>query len=171
MKKVLLIIAHTGFQPVEYGETKKVLEEGGVEVVTGSNVPGPAISKTGEEQMIEVTLNEVKTQNYDSIFFIGGPGALDNLNNDESYRIIHEIVEMEKSWGAICIAPRILAEAGVLEGKKVAGWNEDGELPKILEEAGATYVPEHVVVDGNLITADGPEAAEGFGKAIVEKLK
>lgn len=170
MKKVLLIIAHTGFQPVEYGGTKKALSAGGLEVVTGSNVPGPAISKTGEEQMIEVTLNEVKTENYDGIFFIGGPGALDNLNNDESYRIIHEIVESEKPWGAICIAPRILAEAGVLDGKKVTGWNGDGELPEILEEAGAMYVPEHVVMDRNLITADGPESAEEFGKAILSKL-
>jgi protease I len=170
MKKVLLIIAHAGFQPIEYGDTKKVLEEAGVQIVTGSNVPGPATSKTGEQVMVDVVLSEVKVKEYDGIFFIGGPGALDNLNVEESYGIIHETIVLGKLWGAICIAPRILAEAGVLEGKKVTGWNEDNDLPRILEKAGAIYVADHVVVDDKLITADGPDATEEFGRAILSKL-
>jgi protease I len=171
MKKVLLIIAHTGFQPIEYGGTKKALLDAGIEIVTGSNLAGTAVATNGTEVLINVELAEVKTKQYDGIFFIGGPGALDNLNEEESYRIIHEVSASGKAWGAICIAPRILAEAGVLEGKKVTGWNDDHKLPRVLEQWGGTYVPEHVVVDGKLITADGPEAAEEFGKAIVEALK
>lgn len=170
MKKVLLIVAHIGFQSVEYGATKKALEDAGIQVTTGSNVPGLATSKTGEKIMTDVVLDEVKVREYDGIFFIGGPGALDNLNVEESYGIIHEAIALGKLWGAICIAPRILAEAGVLEGKKVTGWNGDSDLPRILEKAGAIYVADHVVVDDKLITADGPDAAEEFGKAILSKL-
>jgi protease I len=58
----------------------------------------------------------------------------------------------------------------VLEGKKVTGWNGDDEAQGIFERAGAVLVSEHVVTDGNLVTADGPEAAEEFGRMILNKL-
>lgn len=174
-KKVLLIIAHNGFQPVEYSVPKKILQEAGITVVTASDAPGVAVSSiSSEPAKVDLVLDEVKVGDYEGIFFIGGPGALEHLDNKKSYRIIRGIVGAPSPrplWGAICISPRILAKAGVLKNKTAAGWDGDNELFGILESAGATYVREPVVVDGNLITASGPPAAEEFGKVILKELE
>jgi protease I len=171
MKKVLFVIAHEGFRPEEYHEPKKVLQEAGVEFVTASDEAGMAMPKFGDElAKVDLVLDDVKTDDYDGIFFVGGPGALKCLDNEMSYKIIRQAVGLGKIFGAICISPRILAHAGVLKNKKATGWDKDNELAEILEKAGAQYVREPVVVDGKLITANGPAAAQEFGKKIFESL-
>lgn len=168
MKKILLVIAHHGFQPKEYGETKRVLTAAGVRVDTASDQSGTAISSiTHEEVKVDIVLEDVKVANYDGLFFIGGPGALEHLDNEKSHRIIREAARNGKIFGAICISPRILARAGVLNGQKATGWNDDGGLVDILEQAGAVYVCEPIVVDGKLVTGWGPDAAKEFGQAIL----
>lgn len=171
MKKVLLIIAHSGFKLVEYMASKKVLTDAGIRVVTASNLPGMAISSiTNDKASVDFVLDDINVADYDGIFFIGGPGALENLNNEKSYLIIREVSASGKIWGAICISPRILAAAGVLKGKKATGWDGDGQLADIFAAAGAEYEHEPVVADGNLITGSGPTAAEEWGKAIAHAL-
>jgi len=73
----------------------------------------------------------------------------------------------------LCILPVILAKAGVLKGKKATVWSSlmDRVPVRILEENDAIYQEKSVVVDGKIITANGPAAAEEFAKAIVEVLK
>ena len=172
MKPILLVIAHEGFQPVEYDVPKRALLTSGFEVKTASDLLGTAISAIDQEEAeVDLTLDSVAVSDYDGIFFIGGPGALEFLNNEKSYRVIREAAKECKVWGAICISPRILAEAGVLKGRKATGWDDDGELVGILSGVGAEYIKEPVVVDGNLITASGPAAAEEFGREIVRVLK
>ncbi len=170
-KKVALVVAHEGFQPMEYGEPKKVLETAGVTVVTVSDRPGVAISKLGDTVAVDTTLSEMNPAEYDGIFLIGGPGAIKHLADKKTYEIMKKAAASGKPWGAICISPRILAEAGLLQGKRITGWNNDDELEKISMSAGAWYVREPVVVDGTLITADGPESAKEFGEAILINLK
>ncbi len=172
MKPILLAIAHEGFQPLEYSAPKKVLLASGLEVRTASDLPGIAVSAlTQEEAKVDLTLDEVNASDFGGIFFVGGPGAWEFLNNEKTYRVIRDAAKECKVWGAICISPRILAAAGVLDGRKVTGWDDDGELAGVLLDVGAEYVKEPVVVDGNLITANGPAAAEEFGKKIVEIIK
>jgi protease I len=171
MKPVLLVIAHEDFQPVECITPKKVLLAAGLEVKIASDLSGEAVAAmTREKVMVDVTLDEVNVGDYDGIFFMGGPGALKFLNNEKTYKIIREAAKVCKAWGAICISPRILAAAGVLGGRRVTGWDGDNGLARILSDAGAEYVGGPVVADGSLITADGPAAAEEFGKRIVELL-
>lgn len=170
-KKVLLIVAPEGYQQVEYGEPKKVLEGAGIDVVTASTTPGAAIAKDGSSTKVDVLLDKVDVAAYDGIFFIGGPGALEGLDNEMSYRIIKDAAKMQKIFGAICVSPRILAKTGVLINKRATGWNEDNELKPIFREYNVDYIPEDVVVDGNIITASGPQAAKAFGKAIVDLVK
>lgn len=171
MKPVLLVIAHEDFQPMEYTEPKRVLLAAGLEAKTASDLLGVAIAAmTREEVKVDVVLDEVVVSDYDGIFFMGGPGALKFLNNEKAYQVIRKAAKECKAWGAICISPRILAAAGVLRGRRVTGWDGDGDLAEILLDAGAKYVEEPVVVDGNLITANGPAAAEEFGRKIAELL-
>ena len=189
-KKVLLVIASSGFQPVEYGVTRSVLEEAGCEVLIASDRLGEAdavgrVIKMGVPHLptlakmqpptlrvfIDFRLDEVKVENFDGIFIIGGSGALNHLNNLEMHRIVQKVAKQEdKFYGAICISPRILADAGVLKDRNVTCWNNDRQFQKMCDLVGASFVDEDVVVDENLITANGPDAAEEFGNAIVGAL-
>ena len=169
-KNIALIIAHQGFQPIEYGEPKKVLESAEYRVTTISDQAGTAVSKSGDKVDVTLAVADMNPDDYDGIFLIGGPGALEHLDNETTYAIMRRAAASGKPWGAICIAPRILARAGVLEGRRATGWNIDGELPEILAAAGATYVAEPCVEDGEFVTADGPESAKLFGEAIVRQV-
>ena len=82
------------------------------------------------------------------------------------YALLLQLGGSGKPYGAICISPRILARAGVLEGKNAVGWNKDDEAPDIFKDHGATFVEGAVHVDGNVVTAAGPDAAKDFGRAI-----
>lgn len=178
-KKVLLIVANEGFQATEYFETKKVLESAGFKVFTASDRPEniktdrfQATAHDGSVVEVDMPLEAVFVDDYDAIFVIGGPKALEHLDNYEVYRIVQDANAVEDVvFGGICIAPRILANAGVLNGRKATGWDGDGELQHVFDESETLYVKTHVVVDRNLITAIGPSAAKEFGEAIVQTLQ
>lgn len=169
---VLFIIASQGFQQVEYHDTKKVIAGAGFPVITASNKPGNAIAEDGSMVPVEITIDKVVPSNYAGIFFIGGPGALEHLDNNTSYKIAHETAFQNKPIGAICAATRILAKSGVLHDKYATGWNGDNQLGPLYGEYNIHYLPEEkVVVDGNVITATDPSAAHDFGEHIVEMLQ
>ncbi|MCX6778839.1 MAG: DJ-1/PfpI family protein [Candidatus Magasanikbacteria bacterium] len=168
-KKVLLIIAFEDFQPVECFETKALLEKGGLEVELASDKIGEATAvHTKEKVDIKLSVKDVVVDNYDGVFLIGGPGAMERLDNSEVYQAMKEAKEKGKIWGAICIAPRILANADLLQGQKVTGWNGDGNLKDILHQAGAEYINKKSLIDGKLVTASGPEAVPEFAQSILE---
>jgi len=171
---VLLIIAETGYQPLEYSLTRREIENAGFNVTVASNgkagtqaTPSAGDLKTN----IDVTVADVNPDGYAGIFIVGGPGALEALDNNTTIKLMERFAATGKPFGAICISPRILANAGLLNGKKATGWNDDKNLTDIFTAHSVTYVQEHVVIDGNIITADGPRAATTFGKKIVELLK
>lgn len=168
--KIVLVIAHDGFQPIEYREPKKILEDAGFTVITASDKPGTATDSEGGTTAVNLTLPEVKVTDYDGIFFIGGPGALEHLDTKESYRIIKDASKKHLPLGAICISTRILAKAGALTRKRATGWNGDNELEKFYEAYDVVYLPEPVVVTENIITATGPAAAKTFGQEIISLL-
>lgn len=170
MAKILLLIAQKGFQSKEYADTRAELEAAGHVVFTGSFAKGVAFSHMNEEVPVDAALAEVKAGDYDAVFAIGGPGALASLDNEETRRIFTEAKEKELSYGAICIAPRILAKAGVLRGLRATGWDEDAKLESIFSHNGVVYSRTGVVTDGRVVTADGPMSAKEFGKKINEAL-
>lgn len=172
-QKVVLVVAYQGFQDLEYKNTKEALEKEGIEVTVTSSLVGIAKGKLGERIKIEKDLSSINLSEFDALVFIGGPGALEYLNDSQAHRLIKEAIEQEKILGAICIAPEILAQADVLKDKKATVWSSSVDNSPILflEEKGAEYVDEQVVKDGKIITAKGPEAATKFGEEIAEALK
>lgn len=168
--KILFVIAHEGYQPIEYGQPKKILQDAGFQVITASNKPGTATDSDGKITQVDLTLDDVHVSDYDGIFFIGGPGCLENLDNEASYRIIKQTAEKHKPLGAICAATRILAKAGALTRHRATGWNGDNELEEIYATYEVKYLPEPVVVEENIITAVGPSAAKTFGQEILALL-
>ncbi len=172
-KKVLMIVAGRDFRDEECFVPKKILEDGGVEVKIASDKKDEAIGAEGGEIAVDLSLNEADVSDFDAIIFIGGPGALKHLDNEDSYCLAREAVKKGKIIAAICVAPAILAKAGVLSGRKATIWTSPThrELVKILTENGARYVDENVVVDGKMITANGPSAAGKFGEEVLRAVQ
>jgi len=171
-KKIVIIIAFKDFRDEEYFTPKEILETAGIEVKTASNKIGTAIGADGGEVKVDFLITDINAADFDGVVFIGGPGCLKNLDNEDSYRLIKEIVSQNKILASICISPVILAKAGVLERKRVTVWSSplDRGPVKTLKENGAIYEDSSVVADGNIITANGPAAARKFSEAIIKAL-
>jgi len=172
-EKILMVIAHNGFQPLEYSAPKQLLQKAGYTVETASDKSGTArAAYTNLTTHVDVTLENVQPEEYKAILFVGGPGCLGHLDNSLSYAIIKKAYEKNILIGAICLAPRILAASGILSGKKATGWDGDNNLAKIFASHDVHYIRnKKVVVDNNIITATDPTAAAAFGKAIIQALK
>jgi len=170
-RKVLIIVAHDGYQQIEYLLPKKTLEHANFNVVTASNKSGTATAKDKSQTTIDITTENAIASDYAAIILVGGPGTLDNLDNQITYQLLTEAVDLGKLVGAICIATRILAHAGILTEVAATGWDGDGELADIYEEYGATYIQAPVVNDQGIITATDPSAAQDFADAILAELK
>lgn len=171
LMKALIIIAQEGFQPHEYAETKRVLEENNISCVTASLKKGTCTDKFKGKVEAELAVKDAKIQNYEVIIVIGGPGAPTLADHKEVLTFLRTAQRKHIPLAAICIAPMVLAKADVLEGKSATIWNEDGQQSEVLHDFGAIFVDEPVVVDEGLVTANGPAAATEFGKKIVEMLK
>lgn len=171
-KKIAMIIAFRDFRDAEYFVPKEILEKAGAKITTVSTKSGTAIGADGGDVAVDILLETLNPADFDGIVFIGGPGCLEDLDNENSYKIARETVEQNKVLGSICISPMILAKAGVLSGKRATVWSSpmDREPVRTLEKGGAIYQDELVVVDGKLITGNGPAAAERFAQALVETL-
>jgi protease I len=171
-KKVAMIIAFRDFRDAEYFVPKEILEKAGAKITTVSTKMGTAIGADGGDTKVDLLLENLNPADFDAIVFIGGPGALDYLDNENSYKVVRETITQNKILGSICISPVILAKAGVLSGKRATVWSSplDRSPVKILKENGAIYEDKDVVQDGKIITANGPGAAEEFGQKLVEAL-
>jgi protease I len=171
-KKAVMIIAFRDFRDAEYFVPKEILEKGGIEVKTASNRMGTAIGADGGDTKVDLLVSQINVSDFDAIIFVGGPGCLDALDNEDSYRVAREAVSQGKVLAAICISPVILAKAGVLKGKKSTVWTDfTKSQAKVLEKEGAVFEDKPVVVDGNIITANGPRVAKDFGEKVLEFFK
>lgn len=171
-KRVAMIIAFRDFRDAEYFIPKEILEKAGAKITTVSTKLGTAIGADGGDVKADVLIEDLNPADFEGIVFIGGPGCLQYLDNESSYKVARETVEQNKVLGSICIGPMILAKAGVLSGKRVTVWSSPMDKGPIrtLEDGGAIYQDETVVVDGKLITGNGPGAAREFGETIVRLL-
>jgi protease I len=168
-RRVVIIIAFRDFRDPEYFIPKGILEKAGIEVKTASNKKGTAIGAEGGDIEVDLLVSDINLADFDGVIFVGGPGCLKSLDNEECYEIVKKIVSQGKVLGSICISPVILAKAGVLKGKRAVVWSStlNKNPVKILKEKGAIYEEKPVVADGNIITASGPKAAKEFGEKIV----
>lgn len=172
-KKIAMIIAFRDFRDEEYFIPKAILKKAGAEITTVSNKPGTAVGANGGDIEVNLLLEDLNPADFDAVVFIGGSGCLKNLDNEKSYRIIRETVSQNKVLASICISPVILAKAGVLEGKKATVWSSvmDKSSVKILKDKGAIFQSDSVVIEGKIVTANGPNAAKEFAEAIINLLR
>jgi len=167
-KKVLFVVAPRNFREEELFEPKAVLEKAGAKTTIASRSIGTITGAGGGTANATVSLASVDVGEYDAVVFIGGSGASAYFNDSTAQQIAIDAVEQGKILAAICIAPSILANAGLLEGKKATCFS--GEAGN-LQAKGANYTGQAVTVDGRIITANGPSAAKKFGEEILKALQ
>jgi protease I len=170
--KIAIVIAFRNFRDEEYFIPKEIFEKAGGEVTTFSTALGTAVGVHGGETQAEKVLEEFRVSDFEAVVFVGGAGARELIDNPDAHHIAQEAVRANKVLAAICIAPTILAKAGVLFGKKATVWSSpmDKTAVKILREEGVNYREDDVVVDGKIVTARGPGAAEEFALTILQLL-
>jgi len=165
---VLLIISPTDFQDQEYTVTREVLEDAGYEVAVASGTLDTAVGTDGTQVQPDIALQDVDVDDYVAVAFIGGGGCTVYYDDPDALAIAKDAYDKGLTVGAICLAPGILANAGILQGKEATV--DPGGIT-LLEESGATFVDQDVVVEGKIVTACGPPASQAFGEALVENIQ
>ena len=167
MANILMVVAPDNFRDEELFEPKKVFESAGADVVIASKGVKTARGKLGGAINVDKNIANVHVDDYDAIVFIGGPGASIFFDDGTALGLAKDAYEKGKITAAICIAPSILANAGILKGKKATCFESQQENLRI---KGAIYTGDDTTQDGRIITANGPGAATKFGKKIMEAL-
>jgi len=165
MPKVVILLAE-GFEEVEAVAIVDVLRRAEIDVTIAGLQEGPVASARKVRVLPDTVIDSIRTEDFDMIVLPGGQPGSDNLNNDARVRrLITEFHTKGKLTGAICAAPYVLANAGILEGKHVTSY------PTYRDRLGkVVYEEETVVEDGNVMTSRGPGTALCFGLAIAAKL-
>jgi protease I len=168
MAKVLLAVAPERFRDEELFVTQEVLKGGGHTTSIGSTRRGECRGSRGGTVTATISLSQAEAKDYDAIVFVGGGGSRVLFNDAEALRLAREAHGRGRVVAAICLAPVILANAGVLKGRKAT---VAGTQSKAIEAKGAQYTGPGVTVDGNVVTANAPKASRLFGQTIDELLK
>jgi len=172
-KSVLIIVAQDGFKDVEYGTTRSVLEGAGAKITVASNKAGLCKGVDGLEIKSELGFGsgKIDLSSYSAVVLIGGPGTIKYFyHNKDIIALVKDAQSQDKVIGAICLAPGVVAEAGILNGKKATVF-DSSDARKLFDDNGVKYTGDAITVEGKIITANGPSAAEDFGKRLVELLK
>ncbi len=165
------VLATDGVEQVELERPWQTLEEAGAEpelvsLGSGSIRMYRHIDK-GDEREVHATVGTADPDGYAALVLPGGVINGDLVRADaDAVAFVKAFFEAGKPVAAICHAPWVLAEADVVRGRRMTSWPS---LQTDLRNAGATWVDEEVVVDGNLVTSRDPDDLDAFGAAIVER--
>jgi 4-methyl-5(b-hydroxyethyl)-thiazole monophosphate biosynthesis len=167
MAKVLVPLAQ-GCEELEAVTVVDLLRRAGIEVVTAGLDDQPVCASRGMVLVPDMTLERALQQDYDMIVLPGGLPGADNLRDDD--RIIERLRSMSAAGqytAAICAAPKVLAHAGLLQGKRATSFPGALETDHI---PGLEYQESPVVMDGKVITSRGPGTAMDFALTLIEQL-
>jgi protease I len=168
--KILIAIAPEKFRDEELAGPVAALHKAGIAIDIASTRRGACTGMLGARATATLSFEEVDPEHYDGLVIVGGSGSQVHLWNDQV--LVHLVKVFQKSGkvlAAICLAPVVLARAGVLKGKK-ATYFESTASDFEMKKGGAIMVKVPVVTDGRVITANGPLASEEFGEALVKNL-
>lgn len=166
MKQAVMLFAE-GYEEVEALMTADILLRGGVDLKLVSITDDTEMTGShGITVQMDLTLGEVDVDKQDAVILPGGmPGTLNLGESRAVTEVLQKMAAEGKVVGAICAAPSVLGQCGILKGKRATcypGFEEKLE--------GAEFVHEMAVADGNIITSRGLGTAMEFGFLLVEKL-
>lgn len=169
--EIVLVAAPEGFRDEELFIPEDVFSAAGAFVLTASTTKKPIHGKLGGVTDPDVHIEDIKVDRLDALVIAGGPGARKYLwDNEALLRKVREANEKGKVIGAICISGAIPALAGIMRNRRGTVY-PDPEAIDVLKKNGEAYVDEGVVVDGNVVTAKGPEYAKEFAETILALLQ
>ncbi len=167
-KKVAILVTD-GFEQVELTEPRKALDQAGAktEVVSPAKgqVKGWNHTEWGDKLPVDVPLQQARPESYDALLLPGGVMSPDHLRmSPDAVRFVKSFVDAGKPIAAICHGPWTLIEAGGVKGKKMTSWPS---LQTDLRNAGANWVDQQVVHDGNLVTSRKPDDIPAFNQEMI----
>ena len=169
----ILILATNGFEQSELQKPLKDLRERGatVHVATpdGNEIKGWDEDDWGETVQADLALSDVKVEDYHGIVLPGGQINPDILRlNDDALKLIREFHDAGKTVAAICHAPWLLIEAGIIKGRKATCFPS---IATDLKNAGAHYEDSEVVADQGIVTSRKPDDLDAFVAKTVEEIE
>lgn len=164
------ILVTDGFEQVELTEPRKALHAAGAETQIVSpkedKVRGWKFTEWGDEMEVDLPLNEAKPEEFDALLLPGGVINPDKLRmNEKAVAFVRSFFDDRKPVAAICHGPWSIIEAGHARRRRIASWPS---LKTDLRNAGAEWVDEEVVVDGNLVSSRKPDDIPAFNREMIE---
>ena len=168
MSHVLVPLAQ-GCEELEAVTITDLLVRAGIKVTTCGLDEKPVKASRGITIIPDTSIDKVLNESFDLIVLPGGLPGADHLRDNQSLQaLIKKQASENKYLAAICAAPKALAEAGVLQGKKATGF--PGVLDA-LQDNSITITSNAIEIDGNIITSRGPGTAMDFALTLIELLK
>ena len=147
----------------------RVKEAGHEPIVIGLEQDKSIEGKGGDEKItVDVSIDDVRADEFAALVIPGGYSPDKIRTNDKMVALTKEIAGSQRPVAAICHAGWMLAEADVVRGKTVTSWPS---IKTDLINAGAEWVDQEVVEDGNLITSRKPDDLEAFSKALLSQIE
>jgi protease I len=171
-KKVAILVAE-GFEQSEMVEPRRALEQAGAqtEIVSpaADEVQGWNHFDKGERFNVDVEIADAEPQEYDALLLPGGVANPDQLRtNAKAVQFVKHFAETGKPIGVICHGPWTLIEAGAVRGRTLTSWPS---LKTDLQNAGAKWVDQEVVVDKGLVSSRKPADIPAFSRKLIEEIR
>ena len=163
--KVIVPLAE-GFEEIEFSTIVDILRRAGIDVTTAGLKEGITNGAHGIRVAADTEIDKVSADDFDVIILPGGNPGFVNLGKSEKVlKLVREMYDKNKYVTAICGAPSVLAKTGIIKGKRAT-------IYPGMEDTltGAQSINERVVVDGRVITSQGPGTAMEFAIKLVEVL-
>lgn len=168
--RVLMVVPPNNFRYEVFSEMDKAVTEAGGQLDVCSLSSGTVTGTKGRTIQATLTPEDVNVAAYAAVVFGGGPGIVRYTTEEDLADLARAFYQSGRYVAAMRVSQEILAHAGLLEGKAVAGSGAQLSNKK-LEEAGAKLTSRPVEVDGLIITAREPKAAAQFAQELVGALK
>lgn len=163
------ILIENGVEDSEFQIPYKALQQAGAEVtVLGSRLNETYVGKQKQVSMkADATTSDAQTGAFDAVIIPGGQAPDTMRTNSKTVRFVKAAFDSGKLVAAICHGPQVLIEADLLRGKQATGFTS---IRKDMENAGAQFIDETLVRDGNLLTSRRPGDLPVFTTAILNRL-
>ncbi len=171
--KRIAFLATDGFEQAELLEPRQALDATGAITVVISpkdgEIKGWNHTEWGQTVKVDKALTDANPNDYDALVLPGGVINPDHLRMDPAaVNFVKQFVASGKTTAAICHGPWTLVETGALKGKTVTSWPS---LKTDLKNAGANWVDQEVVTDGQFIFSRKPDDIPAFNRAIIESIQ
>jgi protease I len=134
----------------------------------GGEIKGWKFNQWGDTVKVDKTIDDANPNEFDALVLPGGVINPDHLRMDPKVvNFVRQFVSTGKTVAAICHGPWTLLEVGALKGRTVTSWPS---LKTDLKNAGANWVDQEVVTDGNLIFSRKPDDIPAFSKAVIDSV-